>query len=218
VAVNERISMDCLDELVERHMAFLIRTVSNTTGRYVSVEHDDAFSIGLSAFAEAVERYEPERGGFLPFAGLVIQSRLRTYMEKERRQEGTVSLDALREAGQEAAAPEAEEENGLHEEIVQLQSELALFDLTLEVLADEAPRHQDTRDRALEIAERSSQDAVTVEETYRKRRLPVRRVARLCDTTEKIVKGSRHFILTAMLIFVKKFPQLLHWVQSGRRR
>lgn len=218
VAVNETISMNCLEELVERHMAFLIRTVSNTTGRYVSVEHDDTFSIGLAAFAEAVERYEPERGSFLAFAGLVIRSRLQTYMERERRQQETISLDALRETGQEAAAPDTEEEGDLHEEIVLLQSELALFDLTLESLADEAPRHQDTRDNALGIAERSSQDAGTVEETYRKRKLPVRRVARLCGTTEKIVKGSRHFILAAMLIFVKKFPLLLHWVQSGRRR
>lgn len=218
MALNETISMDRLEELVERYMAFLIRTVSNTTGRYVSVEHDDTFSIALSAFAEAVGRYEPERGSFLPFAGLVIQSRLRTYMERERRREETVSLDAMSEAGQEAAAPEAEEESDLHEEIVLLQRELSLFGLTLETLADEAPRHQDTRERALDIAERSSQDAPTVEETYRKRKLPVRRVARLCGATEKIVKGSRHFILTAMLIFVKRFPLLLHWVQGGRRR
>lgn len=218
VSTNEMISIDHLDELVNRHMAFLIRTVSNTTGRYVSVEHDDTFSIGLSAFAEAVERYESERGNFLAFAGIVIQSRVRTYMERERRWQETASLDEMNESGQEVAAPEAREESDLHEEIVLLQKELALFNLTLETLADEAPRHQDTRDRALDIAERSSQDTETVDETYRKRKLPVRRVARLCAVTEKIVKGSRHFILTSMLIFAKKFPLLLHWVQSGRRR
>ncbi len=189
-------------------MAFLIRTVSNTTGRYVSVEHDDTFSIALSAFAEAVGRYEPERGSFLPFAGLVIQSRLRTYMEREE----VVSLDAMSEAGQEAAAPEAEEESDLHEEIVLLQSELSLFGLTLETLADEAPHHQDTRERALDIAERSSQDAPTVEETYRKRKLPVRRVARLCGATEKIVKGS--LLIGYALIGGEEDPATLRSIQA----
>lgn len=50
---GEEITIDNLNRLIEHHMAFLIRTVSHFTGRYVSVENDDEFSIALSAFAEA---------------------------------------------------------------------------------------------------------------------------------------------------------------------
>ena len=53
------IKMEHIDTIVEQHMGFLIRTVSSMTGRYVAVEHDDAFSVGLEAFVEAVERYDP---------------------------------------------------------------------------------------------------------------------------------------------------------------
>ena len=73
--MDEEICIERLEELVEEHMPFLVRSVSSFTGRYVYVEQDDEFSIALEAFTEAVERYEAARGSFLAFAGLVIRSR-----------------------------------------------------------------------------------------------------------------------------------------------
>lgn len=131
---NEVISIDHLEELIEKYKAFLIRTVSETTGRYVSVEHDDEFSIALSAFAEAIERYQPERGSFLAFAGLVIQSRLRTYLAREHRYENEVSLEELSENGQEFSSPDYEEKEDLLQEIHLFQDELSIFSLDLEML------------------------------------------------------------------------------------
>lgn len=213
---SKAVSLENLDALVEKHLPFLIRTVSSVTGRYVSVAQDDEFSVALSAFAEAVERYEPERGNFLSFAGLVIQSRLKTYLQRENRRTDTVSLEELCENGRDFAAPETQEHRDLQEEIQLFQQELSLFGLTLEALAQGAPKHQDTRERAVSIAEQSSQKPELVRETYQKKKLPVRAVAKLCSTTEKTVKGSKHFILATMLVFFKKFPKLLHWVQSAR--
>lgn len=74
---GEKIEINNLDNLIQHHKAFLIRTISNFTGKYVSIENDEAYSIGLAAFAEAVERYEETRGSFLSFSRLVIESRLR---------------------------------------------------------------------------------------------------------------------------------------------
>ena len=42
---SEKIILDNLDNLVEYHMAFMIRTVSHLTGKYVSIENDEEFSI-----------------------------------------------------------------------------------------------------------------------------------------------------------------------------
>lgn len=72
---RRKIEINNLDNLIQHHKAFLIRTISNFTGKYVSIENDEAYSIGLAAFAEAVERYEETRGSFLSFARLVIESR-----------------------------------------------------------------------------------------------------------------------------------------------
>lgn len=204
-----------LEELVEQYLPFLIRTVSAVTGRYVHVENDDSFSIALSAFAEAVEKYDPERGVFTAFAGLVIRSRLQTYLAQERRHEQMVSLDALGENGQEPCTLGGDQ-SSLREEIDAYKEELLKFGLTLETLADHAPSHQDTRKRAVTVAERASEDDEIVHKTYEARKLPVRAVARLTDVSEKIVKTSKVFILGIMLVFVRKLSGMMAWIRGTR--
>lgn len=66
------------------------------------------------------------------------------------------------------------------------------------------------------MAETASEDEDTVQETYRKKKLPIRQVARVANVTEKIVKGSKQFILAVMIIFIKQFPGLLYWIKGVR--
>ena len=54
-----------IDSLIEKHMPFIIKSISDTTGRYVSCENDEEISIGLLAFNEAIERYDNDKGHFL---------------------------------------------------------------------------------------------------------------------------------------------------------
>ena len=169
------------------------------------------------AFTEAVEKYQSEKGVFLAFAKLVIVSRLKNYAEKEKKHEKVVSLDELYESGQDFQAEEAEEQDDyLQQEILRYKKELLFFGLTFEKLADEAPRHKDTRETALDAAEKAGKDEEIVEETYRKRKLPIRRVAVLAELTEKVIKRSKSFILSAMIIFAKEFPSLLYWIRGTR--
>ena len=216
---GEEINLGNLNSLIERHMPFLIRTVSNFTGRYISVENDEEFSIGLLAFAEAVKRYEPDRGNFLSFAKLVMESRLKNYVEKKNAHMKEESLEALQETGidfSQREDEENEETQKLHEEIIKYREELLLFDLTLEKLADTSPKHRDTRRTAVQTAETASRDPETVEETYRKRKLPLRKVARLGQVTEQVVKNSKTFILAVMIIFVREFTGLRYWIKGTR--
>lgn len=214
---EEEISIENIEYLIEKYMAFLIKTVSGFTGRYISIENDEEFEIALLAFTEAVEKYQSEKGVFLAFAKLVIVSRLKNYAEKEKKHEKVVSLDELYESGQDFQAEETEEQDDyLQQEILRYKKELLFFGLTFEKLADEAPRHKDTRETALDAAEKAGKDEEIVEETYRKRKLPIRRVAVLAELTEKVIKRSKSFILSAMIIFAKEFPSLLYWIRGTR--
>lgn len=213
---NEMIDINHLDLLVEKYMAFLIRTVSEFTGRYVSIENDEEFSIALSAFAESVERYDVSRGSFLSYAHLVIQSRLKNYVLKKAKEPENLSIEGMEESGVELSCKE--NQSILQEEIDLYQKELLFFGLSLEQLADEAPKHQDTRKRAIYAAEIGSKDHQIVQDMYSKKRLPIRKVASCANLTEKIVKRSKTFILATMIIFVKGYPQLLTWIKESRCR
>lgn len=211
---GESICTEHLEQLIKKYMPFIIRTVSNITGKYVSVEHDDEFSIALSAFAEAVERYQEEKGKFLPFAGMVIRSRLLSYLEKENRRRED-SLDEMMENGKDFLEKDLHQEE-LHEEIIEFQSELQKFSLSLEILAENSPKHKDTRKTAVNIAEHSSRDDEVINQTYRKLKLPIRMVSRLCEVSERIVKANKFFILATMLVFIKKLPCLCDWIKGTR--
>ncbi len=210
------LNQENMDELIQQHIPFIIRTVSNVTGRYVSVEQDDTYSIGLSAFAEAVERFDGERGAFLSFAALVIRSRVTTYLKQESaRQSSLVSLDAMEENGQIPPAPQSDNKD-LANEIILYRAELQKFGLTLEDLADHSPKHRDTRHRAVDAAEAASEDADTVKVTYTKKKLPVRQVSKVSGLSEKAVKTSKVFILGTMLVFVQKLSGLMSWIHETR--
>lgn len=213
---GEKIRISNLDILIKDHMAFIIRTVSDFTGRYVSVENDEEFSIALNAFAEAVERYDKEKGSFLSFAKLVILSRLKNNLRKTEKDRKTVSLDLLMESGVDFSSDENNNNcSPYHEEILLYREELLKFDITLEMLAADGPKHKDTKNRAACIGEKASENKEIVDETYDKRRLPVRKVARYTETTEKIVKGSKNFILAVMIMFANKYPTLSGWLKKG---
>lgn len=213
---EEKINIENINSLVDRHKAFIIQTVSNITGRYISIQNDDEYSIALSAFAEAVERFDQKRGNFLSFARLVIESRVKTHLEKVNKYSNEVSLEYLQENGQDFEAPQVESSDDLREEIIMFQKELKIFGLSLEILADEAPKHKDTRKTAIQTAEKASSEKRIVDLTYKKRRLPIREVADHCKVTEKIVKRSKYFILATMLIFVKGFSNLIYWIKGSR--
>ena len=52
------------EEFIEKHIPFIISCISKFTGRYVSIENDDEYSIGMIAFVEAIEKYKEEKGDF----------------------------------------------------------------------------------------------------------------------------------------------------------
>lgn len=212
---GEKISMDNIDNLVKNHMPFIIRTVSNLTGKYVSIENDESFSVALNAFVESVEKYDSERGDFLSFSRIVIESRVKSFFIKDNKRLKCESIEELSENGNEFA--EVKEENSqyavaMREEMIMYREELLKFGLTLEILADNAPKHRDTKNKAIEIARVASEDESVVEITYKKRKLPIRAVARVSEATEKVVKKSKIFILSTMLIFINKFPELSKFI------
>ena len=209
------ISIDNLDFLIKNNTAFIIKTVSDVTGRYISLEHDDEFSIGLIAFSEAVKRYDESKGNFFPFAKLVIESRLKSYLAAENKYSDMASLDYLAELGFEAADPK-EDKLELRLEIEAYKEELNYFGLTFESLIEAAPKHIDTRHTAFKVAKASSTNDEIIFKTYETRRLPIRLVSIFTKVSEKIIKHSKQFILATMIVFYKEYSEIIAWIKNTR--
>lgn len=205
-----------INEFIEEYIPFIIKTISKFTNRYVSIENDEEFSIGLVGFYEAIQKYNNDKGPFLPFAQLVITSRLKNYYNKENKHNLHISMDSMEEEGisiKEKLSNPIEDKSELIDEMDELKREINMFGFSLEDLVDEAPKHADTRANALDLSEKVSKDKPLVDFMYTKIRLPIKQISLKYRVTEKVIKGSKKFIITGIIIFYRNFRNLKLWIK-----
>lgn len=214
---NETVlKVDDRNKFIETHMPFIVKSITKVTKRYVSLENDDELSIALIAFNEAIDKYSAERGPFLAFAQLVIISRIKTYLQRETKNSANESLDKLKDEGIEVGSiieTPTEDMCILKTEILTLKSNLIGFGFDFEDLVDESPKHKDTRNNAIYISERVSKDPPLTSFMYEKKRLPIKQISIKYSITEKILKGSKKFIIAVVIIFDKNFRNLKLWIR-----
>jgi RNA polymerase sigma factor len=182
----------------------------------VSCENDEELSVGLLGFHEAIERYDNEKGHFLSYAKLVIGRRIKNYLKSENKHQHS-SLEELLDKGLEIKDEyvEEKEDNGiLLEEINKLKNEISSFGFTLEDLANEAPKQQATRRNAISLSEEISKEEELTSFMYLKRRLPIKRIVLQFSVTEKVIKRSKKFIISVVIIFDKNLSALRNWIRK----
>lgn len=207
------------NSLIQDYIPFIIRVVSNQLNRYIETENSDEFSIGMIAFNEAIDKYDFSKGNFLSFAELVIRNRVKDLCRKKQREQREISLEDCLENSQGSFLEPYEEINDeaifLQEEIKKYKAELAKFKISFKDLVEETPKHSDTRQNAVLLAERISRDQPIVEEMYAKRRLPLNKIVLKFHSTLKIIKRSRKFIISMVVIFTGSFSELKVWVRNS---
>lgn len=212
----KRSSLKGENEFIEEHFPFIIKSISKVTKRYVSIENDEEFSIGVLAFHEAMKKYSEDKGPFLPFASLVIGSRIKNYLLKENKHHLDPSLESLKDEGiefSEEIINPIEDKNYLKDEIENLKVHMKEFGFDFEDLVGDAPKHKKTRENAINLSEKVSKEKPLVDFMYEKRRLPIKRISLQFNVTEKIIKGSKKFIITVIIIFDKNYRNLKLWIK-----
>lgn len=207
------------NNLIQDYIPFIIRVVSNQLNRYIETENSDEFSIGLIAFNEAIDKYDATKGNFLSFAELVIRNRVRDLCRKKLKEQREISLEGYQEGFPDNFHEPYEEIDtdsiSLKEEIKRYEAELIKFNISFEDLVRETPKHSDTRQNAVNLSEQISKDQPIVDEMYAKRRLPISKIALKFRTTLKIIKRSKKFIISTVVIFTGSFSQLKIWVKNS---
>lgn len=220
---NEKIiEPQATEEFIEKHIPFIISCISKFTGRYVSIENDDEYSIGMMAFVEAIEKYKESRGDFYAFSRLVIESRLKNFFEKENKHIKNKSIEDYKERGTDLVDNlEDHDKDGLNREftineIKKLKEEIYDFGFSFEELVNEAPKHKDTREKAIDISEKSSREKDITDFMFVKKRLPIKNMSDRFDVSEKVIRKSKLFIITVIIILFRGYRNLKLWIKKGR--
>ncbi len=61
------------EAFIQSYENLILKTASRASFRYVT-KSDDEWSVALCAFSDAIDRYRPDQGSFLPFSLMLIKS------------------------------------------------------------------------------------------------------------------------------------------------
>jgi len=209
-------------ELLRDYHPFMIKTASKVCKKYIDVRRDDEFSIALSAFNEALDRYSPEESrSFLSFAEMVIQRRLIDYIRREQRFQNQVPFSAFDVEDdeehtlnpvevEESLRLFAEEQQGIarRAEIQLYAQQLKEFGISLQELVRVSPKHQDSRQLLFEVAYVLASQTDLVSRLLEKKTLPIKELLKVVNVSRKTLERHRKYIIAIALVLIFDYPYL----------
>lgn len=202
------------ERLILHYKPYIINTVGQVCKRYITWSDEEA-SIGLLAFNRAIDTYDIQsRKTFLNYVYLLIQRDLIDYFRREKKvmhvsmefnTEDDTSFNLYEAQNSMDSYHQTAQENELVEEILELSGVLSQFQITFEELEHFSPKHHDTKENLLEIANHFLQHSELVEEFLRKKRLPVTAFIKKTGYHLKTIERHRKYLVT--LLIVKLHPE-----------
>ncbi len=208
--INERVSRIKGDKkeislLIEEYKPFIMGVVSRKISKFVEYGVDEELSVALSAFYEAIESFDENKGAFLSFASTVIHRRLIDYLRKKRCNEVSIeeceqsnSAELTRKAFDSYSRSEYEE--NLRIELEMFKSELAAFNISMEKLVKASPKQRGTKKLYSTVVSYIADDSELSEQIFRKGYLPVAAVCEATGVNRKKVERGRDYIIACMII------------------
>ena len=214
------------DELIRDYLPFIRAEATRVAARMVT-ENDDECSIAMMAFYEAVMGYRRGRGAFLPYAALLIRSRLIDYLRKEKRHGGHLSLeesgDGERAITDTVADPTdhyalAAHREATRQEIDELSAVLERFGLDFSLIADHSPRQERTRAACAAAIRCGGEDAALLDEVLRTGKIPLGELARRSGAERKTLERHRKYILAMLLIHTNGYEIIRGHLRRALKR
>jgi RNA polymerase sigma factor len=222
------------NDLIDAFKPFVLKVAARISGRYLHVGEDEEVSVGLIAFDEAIDAYDPERGtAFLSFAETVIRRRLIDYFRKTartRRREIPLSeLESTEEEGEtDARMSRAEarlaaenfqrtvETQERKREIGRYSELLQSFDLNFKELVDIAPRRRDARERARKVARVIAETPRYRKHLLERHTLPQKWLDQdeRLGLSRKTMERQRKYIIAIALLLIHDFEQLRNYINE----
>lgn len=214
------------EEFICKYKPFIMRVVSSTLGRYIESEGSEEYSIGLMAFNEAIDSFDTKKNSnFFRYSNLVINHRLIDYIRKDKKRNKTIpfsyleSTDDFEEKYLMSDSHYQYNKIEVKEELLLLEKKLKRFNITLEDLVTDAPKHKDSRELCISIARVIVENRHLNEKLMKKRCIPLSDLLSLVDVNRKTVERNRKYIIAVSLILNSSLDEIKEFFRNkGERR
>ncbi len=215
------------NELIHAYKPFIAKTVSSVCKRYIN-ESDDEFSMGLIAFNEAIQKYNPEKGSSLiSFSEILIKRRVIDYIRLQSTKYQTISMDTSSQDGQDHHEQhyidvelsinhyeKKKDEEFRKEEILQFIDKLHQFDLSLKDLIEYSPKHADARKNAIMVAKILAENESLKNSLLKNKRLPMKQLESFVPLSRKTIERNRKYIIAIALILIGDYVYLQDYING----
>ncbi|WP_308216608.1 RNA polymerase sigma-I factor [Pseudalkalibacillus decolorationis] len=216
------------NELLEDYQPFIKKVTSKVCNQYIDHSRDE-YSIGLSAFNEAINQYQEGQGSrFLTFADMVIRRRVIDYIRKEARQNRYIFLEPEETdeegrledsyAEQKAAIEHFDHQQQIETrvyEIEEFQELLKDYGITFKVLSKNCPKHIDARENAKQIAKLLAEDKQLASYLSEKKQLPIKDLLNMVSCSRKTIERNRKYIIAIALIYLGGYTSLKSYIEPS---
>lgn len=200
-----------LEDFIRSQEGFIIKAASRTSKHYIT-KSDDEWSIALSAFVEAVKKYDLEKGSFMAFAELLIRRRLIDWFRINGRNNEEIHVEDI-----ENEPDTSRETEEIKLEILALEEDLRLYGISFMDLADASPKAQKTRDACRKAINWIIENPVIINEMKESNQLPIKIIENNSGVPRKILERHRKYIIAVVEILAGDYPWLNEYVrQEGR--
>ncbi|MFD1862296.1 RNA polymerase sigma-I factor [Planococcus chinensis] len=216
---------NALNNLLHSYAPFMKKAASQVCKRYID-DHDDEFSIAMSAFHEAVKSYEKgKNASFLTFAHMIIRRRIIDFIRKEsQRNEFSHPFNSVIEEEEgngwiedsEAIKSFTIEQQTVmrREEIAIYEEMLSSFDLSFETLVKVSPGHEDSRKSCMQIALLVAETDEYLQYLMEKKKLPIKDIEKMVDVSRKTIERNRKFIIAVALLINSELHYLKDYLKE----
>lgn len=205
-----------MNDLLREYRPFILSAVLQNSPK----AEEDYVQAGMLAFAQAVRTFAPEKGSFLAFAKLLISRRV---IDCIRRDTAHPELPVLDQEDEESRSlmdtvsrhtyDLQSEQAARREEILLLTQELREWSLSFQDLAAATPRHASTRQACKEAVRMLLQDEALLEAFRRKRKVPVKALAKALGVKPKVLEDHRRYLVAAVLVHSGDYPFIREYIR-----
>ena len=204
------------NDLVQQYMPFISAETAKAHNLIPQESREDALSIAMFAFHEAVMNYSKEKGAFLPFASRAIKNRIIDFFRKEKRHLGHISLDSERDSEDDRSVLETldrgednisahHDKTSARQEIMEYAETLLKYGLNISEVADNCPKQERTVTachRALAAARKHPELIKALTESGK---LPITQLALASGVERKTLERHRKYMVAIMLAYTNGF-------------
>lgn len=195
------------EEFISEYKPFILKVTSNATGKYIDTRNSDEFSIALSAFNEAIDKFDIEKGyNFFLFSEQVIRRRLIDYSRsnKNDKEYPFSFFDDEYFYNNEKLLSKSYigfEDIEAREDIEELKKKLQEFGITFLDLVLNVPKHRDSRQLCIRLAKMLAEDEQMYNALMKNKNIPRNELKKKAKVHGRTIGNNRKYIIALCLIF-----------------